>query len=161
MTSSIRCVFRKDSGLGVPGLVDAYRRGASQPRELDRHRSGGRQGGLPLCPEDDSLLSRGGSDPAEMCRPTWPPQPDDLKYILEHLPELVVKSANESGGYGMLIGPQASAAEREKFPRGSGKTRATTSRNRSSPSRVPPRFARMQCRDGMWIFGPTFCTAKR
>ena len=42
-------------------------------------------------------------------------QPDDLKYILEHLPELVVKAANESGGYGMLIGSQATAAEREDF----------------------------------------------
>jgi uncharacterized circularly permuted ATP-grasp superfamily protein len=44
-------------------------------------------------------------------------QPNDLKYILEHLPELVVKAANESGGYGMLIGSQASAAEREEFAR--------------------------------------------
>jgi len=35
--------------------------------------------------------------------------------VLEHLHELVVKSTNESGGYGMLMGHQASAAEREKF----------------------------------------------
>jgi uncharacterized circularly permuted ATP-grasp superfamily protein len=40
---------------------------------------------------------------------------DDKKYILEHLPELVVKAANESGGYGMLMGPSASKAEIEKF----------------------------------------------
>jgi uncharacterized circularly permuted ATP-grasp superfamily protein len=39
----------------------------------------------------------------------------DRKYILEHLPELVVKAANESGGYGMLMGPKASKAEIEKF----------------------------------------------
>jgi uncharacterized circularly permuted ATP-grasp superfamily protein len=39
----------------------------------------------------------------------------DRKYILEHLDELVVKAANESGGYGMLMGPQASKAEVEKF----------------------------------------------
>jgi uncharacterized circularly permuted ATP-grasp superfamily protein len=39
----------------------------------------------------------------------------DKKYILEHLPELVVKAANESGGYGMLMGPQASKQEIEKF----------------------------------------------
>jgi uncharacterized circularly permuted ATP-grasp superfamily protein len=40
---------------------------------------------------------------------------DDRKYILDHLPELVVKAANESGGYGMLIGPKASKEEIESF----------------------------------------------
>jgi uncharacterized circularly permuted ATP-grasp superfamily protein len=39
----------------------------------------------------------------------------DRKYILEKLPDLVVKAANESGGYGMLIGPKSSKAEIEKF----------------------------------------------
>ena len=39
----------------------------------------------------------------------------DRKYILDHLPELVVKAANESGGYGMMIGPQASKDEIAKF----------------------------------------------
>jgi uncharacterized circularly permuted ATP-grasp superfamily protein len=37
--------------------------------------------------------------------------------MLEHLDQLVVKCANESGGYGMLIGPHASGAEREDFAR--------------------------------------------
>ena len=40
---------------------------------------------------------------------------DDYKYVLEHLDELVVKAVDEAGGYGMLMGPQASAAEREEF----------------------------------------------
>jgi uncharacterized circularly permuted ATP-grasp superfamily protein len=39
----------------------------------------------------------------------------DRAYVVEHLDELVVKSANEAGGYGMLIGPHASAAERAEF----------------------------------------------
>jgi uncharacterized circularly permuted ATP-grasp superfamily protein len=39
----------------------------------------------------------------------------DKEYVLEHIDELVVKPANESGGYGMLIGPQAAAKEREHF----------------------------------------------
>ena len=57
-----------------------------------------------------------GEDPILENVPTYlASQPDDLKYILEHLPELVVKAANESGGYGMLIGSQATAAEREDF----------------------------------------------
>jgi len=40
---------------------------------------------------------------------------DDKKYVLENLDKLVVKSTNESGGYGMLMGHQADKAEREKF----------------------------------------------
>jgi uncharacterized circularly permuted ATP-grasp superfamily protein len=39
----------------------------------------------------------------------------DRAYILEHLAELVVKAANESGGYGMLMGPEAPKAEIEEF----------------------------------------------
>jgi hypothetical protein len=42
---------------------------------------------------------------------------DDRAYVLEHLAELVVKAANESGGYGMLVGPHSTAAEREEFAR--------------------------------------------
>ena len=48
--------------------------------------------------------------------PTWRcSDPDQLEHVLSRLPELVVKPANESGGYGMLIGPQASRAEHEEF----------------------------------------------
>ena len=39
----------------------------------------------------------------------------DRKYILDHLDQLVVKAANESGGYGMLMGPKATSAEIEEF----------------------------------------------
>jgi uncharacterized circularly permuted ATP-grasp superfamily protein len=42
---------------------------------------------------------------------------DDLAYVLENLPKLVVKAVDEAGGYGMLMGPQASVAEREDFRR--------------------------------------------
>jgi uncharacterized circularly permuted ATP-grasp superfamily protein len=41
----------------------------------------------------------------------------DRAYVIDHLDELVVKAANESGGYGMLIGPQATEAERQEFAR--------------------------------------------
>jgi len=40
---------------------------------------------------------------------------DDLKYVLENLDSLVVKSANESGGYGMLVGPHATVEQRTEF----------------------------------------------
>jgi uncharacterized circularly permuted ATP-grasp superfamily protein len=42
---------------------------------------------------------------------------DDLAYVLEHLDELVVKAVNESGGYGMLVGPHSTAVERDEFKR--------------------------------------------
>ena len=48
--------------------------------------------------------------------PTWLCRRDkDRRYVLDHLAELVVKPANESGGYGMLVGPASTAAERRRF----------------------------------------------
>ena len=99
-------VFRKDSGLGVPGLVDAYRDGSvSLANSIGTGMA------------DDKVVYHFvpkmiryylGEDPILPNVPTYlASQPNDLKYILEHLPELVVKAANESGGYGMLIGSQA------------------------------------------------------
>ena len=41
----------------------------------------------------------------------------DRKYVLENLDKLVVKAVNESGGYGMLVGPHSTAAERDEFRR--------------------------------------------
>ena len=43
---------------------------------------------------------------------------EQRRYVLEHLAELVVKAVNESGGYGMLIGPHASTSERQTFAAG-------------------------------------------
>ena len=108
-------VFRKDSGLGVPGLVDAYRRGQREPGQFHRHRRGRRQGDLSFRAEDDPLLPRRGSDPAQRPDLSRRRSTTDRAYILEHLPELVVKAANESGGYGMLIGSQATRRSAEKF----------------------------------------------
>jgi uncharacterized circularly permuted ATP-grasp superfamily protein len=48
--------------------------------------------------------------PTYQCR-----KPDDLAYTLAHLPELVVKEVHGAGGYGMLVGPAATAAEIEAF----------------------------------------------
>src|ERR1700731_1821707 len=107
-------VFRKDSLLGVSGIVDVYRRGNVSLANsigtgvaddkatyyfvpqmikyyLDQE---------PILPNVPTYLSHFDSDRA---------------YILEHLSELVVKAANESGGYGMLMGPTSTAAERDKF----------------------------------------------
>ena len=107
-------VFRKDSMLGVPGLVNAYRSGnVSLANSI----------GTGLA--DDKVMYYFvprmikyylDQEPIIPNVPTYlASEEKDMKYILEHLPELVVKAANESGGYGMLMGPKASKAEIEKF----------------------------------------------
>jgi uncharacterized circularly permuted ATP-grasp superfamily protein len=53
-----------------------------------------------------------------------------MAYVLEHMPDLVVKAVGESGGYGMLIGPASDNAASPIFDIGSARRRATTSRNR-------------------------------
>ncbi|MCX7106026.1 MAG: circularly permuted type 2 ATP-grasp protein [Methylococcales bacterium] len=107
-------VFRPDSTLGVRGLMRAWKAGnvalANAP-------------GAGVA--DDKVVY---AYVPEMIRyylneePILPNVPtylcgneDDLAYVLEHLAELVVKPANESGGYGMLVGPHATAKEVENF----------------------------------------------
>ena len=59
-----------------------------------------------------------GEEPLLANVPTWLcRKPDDLRYVLDHLPELVVKEVHGAGGYGMLIGPAATRAEIEDFRR--------------------------------------------
>jgi uncharacterized circularly permuted ATP-grasp superfamily protein len=107
-------VFRPDSMLGVPGIVNAYRAGNLSlansigtgiaddkviyyfvPRMikfyLDQE---------PILKSVDTYLAS---------------EEPDKKYILENLDKLVVKSANEAGGYGMLMGPTATKEEIERF----------------------------------------------
>jgi uncharacterized circularly permuted ATP-grasp superfamily protein len=108
--------FRQDSNLGVPGLFNAYRAGnvilanaigtgvaddkavyAYVPAIIRYYLSE-----EPILANIETYLLNDRSQRG---------------YVLEHLDELVVKAVGESGGYGMLIGPQSSAAEREEFRR--------------------------------------------
>src|SRR5690606_13621393 len=102
-------VFRPDSLLGVPGIVNAYRAG-----NISLANSIGT--GV----ADDKVMYYFvprmikyylDQDPILPNVPTYlASEPTDLKYIMDHLPELVVKAANEAGGYGMLVGPHATKA---------------------------------------------------
>jgi uncharacterized circularly permuted ATP-grasp superfamily protein len=57
-----------------------------------------------------------GEEPILRNVPTWQlRKPDDLAYALDHLPELVVKEVQGSGGYGMLIGPAATRGQIDEF----------------------------------------------
>jgi uncharacterized circularly permuted ATP-grasp superfamily protein len=107
-------VFRSDSLLGVPGIVRAYRAGnVSLANSI----------GTGIA--DDKVLYYFvpriikyylNQEPIIPNVPTYLASEEaDRKYIIEHLSELVVKAANESGGYGMLMGPKASKEEIERF----------------------------------------------
>ncbi|WP_333875491.1 circularly permuted type 2 ATP-grasp protein [Methylobacter sp.] len=107
-------VFRKDSSLGVPGLMRAWKAGnvslANAPGagvaddkvvyayvpEMIRYYLNEE----PILPNVQTYLCD---------------NPEHLEYVLAHLPELVVKPANESGGYGMLVGPHATNKEIAEF----------------------------------------------
>ena len=107
-------VFRKDSMLGVPGLVNAYRKG--NVNLANAIGTGVADDKVTYYFVPKMIKFYLGEDPLLPNVPTWLSMfEDDRKYILDHIPELVIKSANESGGYGMLIGPHATAADHEKF----------------------------------------------
>ena len=107
-------VFRKDSGLGVPGLVNAYREGhVSLANSIG---TGVADDKVVYCYVPKMIRYYLGEDPILPNVPTYLASvPEDLAYIREHISELVVKAANESGGYGMLIGTQATKAECDAF----------------------------------------------
>ena len=107
-------VFRKDSGLGVPGLVDAYRAGnVSLANSIG---TGVADDKVIYYYVPKMIKYYLGQEPLLANVPTYlASQPADFTYIMEHLPKLVVKAANESGGYGMLIGPASTTAEIESF----------------------------------------------
>lgn len=107
-------VFRGDSLLGVPGLVRAYQAGhvalanaigngvaddkaiyAYVPKMIEFYLSES-----PLLPNVKTYLCS---------------VEEDRRYVLDHLSSLVVKAVNESGGYGMLMGPASTKAEQEDF----------------------------------------------
>jgi uncharacterized circularly permuted ATP-grasp superfamily protein len=107
-------IFRRDSLLGVPGLVRAYRAGnvalanaigngvaddkaiyAYVPQMIDFYLSES-----PLLPNVRTYLCS---------------VDEDRQYVLEHLSSLVVKPVNESGGYGMLMGPASTKAQQDDF----------------------------------------------
>lgn len=106
--------FRPDSALGVPGLFSAYRAGRVTITNAIGTGVADDKSIYPYVPDmvrfylnEEPLLK---NVETFMCR-----KPDDLAYVLAHLPELVVKEVHGAGGYGMLVGPMASKAEVERF----------------------------------------------
>ena len=107
-------VFRPDSLLGVPGLMEVYRQGRVALANAPGTGVADDKVVYAYVPQiihyyldEEPLLL---NVPTYMC---W--QDQDREYVLSHLDQLVVKAANESGGYGMLVGPKSSKAEQEEF----------------------------------------------
>lgn len=108
--------FRKDSMLGVPGLMDAYRKGNVTLCNAPGTGVADDKVIYAYVPDmiryylnEDSILP---NVPTYVCQ-----RDEDRKYVMEHLDELVVKAANEAGGYGMLIGPHSTQQQQQEFAR--------------------------------------------
>ena len=107
-------VFRPDSALGVPGLMSAYQAGNVTLANAVGTGIADDKAVYTYMP--DIIRFFLGEEPLLKNVPTWRcREPDALKYVFDHLAELVVKEVNGSGGYGMLIGPHATHAEIESF----------------------------------------------
>lgn len=106
--------FRADSMLGVPGLFEAYRNGHVALANAPGTGVADDKVIYAFVPEmiryylnEEPILP---NVPTYVCA-----RPEDRSYVLAHLDELVVKAANEAGGYGMLIGPASTADQRAEF----------------------------------------------
>ncbi|MCB1851481.1 MAG: circularly permuted type 2 ATP-grasp protein [Gammaproteobacteria bacterium] len=107
-------VFRPDSALGVSGLIRAWKAGNVGLANAPGAGVADDKVVYAFVPEIIKYYLN--EAPGIPNVPTYRCMyPDEQKYVLEHLEELVVKPANESGGYGMLMGPTSTKAERETF----------------------------------------------
>lgn len=107
-------VFRRDSLLGVPGLLNAYREGHVAVANAPGAGVADDKAVYAFVP--DLIRYYLGEDAILAQVPTYVGlRPDDFRYMLDHLPELVVKTTGDSGGYGMLMGPQASREEIRRY----------------------------------------------
>ncbi len=107
-------VFNKDSQLGVPGLMEVYRRGRLTLANAPGTGVADDKAIYTYVPNiiryylsEEPLLP---NVPSYVC---W--EPNQRQYVLENLSKLVVKAVNQSGGYGMLVGPHSTEKEQKKF----------------------------------------------
>jgi uncharacterized circularly permuted ATP-grasp superfamily protein len=106
--------FRPDSLLGVPGLMRAYAAGKVALANAPGNGVADDKAIYAFVPDlirfylgEEAILKQ---VPTYVCA-----KREDRQYVLEHIGELVVKAVDEAGGYGMLMGPQSTAAERDDF----------------------------------------------
>ena len=106
--------FRPDSLLGVPDLMRAYRAGNVTLANAVGTGIADDKAIYPFV--EDMVRFYLSEEPILHNVPTYIcARPNDRDYVLNHLGDLVVKAVNESGGYGMLMGPSSTKAQREEF----------------------------------------------
>jgi uncharacterized circularly permuted ATP-grasp superfamily protein len=158
--------FRPDSLLGVPGLMRAYAAGRVTLANAPGNGVADDKAVYAFVPDiirfflsEEPILEQ---VPTYVCA-----RADDRGYVVDHLAELVVKAVDEAGGYGMLMGPQATPAERDDFrklilaeprryiaqPRVELSTCPTwiAERRRLEPRRVDLRPFILTSRAGSWV----------
>ena len=122
--------FRPALTLGVPGLLTVYRAGHATIGNAIGTGVADDKSIYPYVPEMIRFYL--GQAPLLENVRTWIlSNPEDRTYVLDHLPELVVKEVHGAGGYGMLIGPAATAAQLEDFR---GRIRAQPERYIAQPT---------------------------
>ncbi|GAC1533063.1 MAG: circularly permuted type 2 ATP-grasp protein [Candidatus Velthaea sp.] len=106
--------FRADSTLGVPGIMNAYRAGNVTLANAVGTGVADDKAVYPFVPA--MIRYYLGEDPILPNVPTYDcTDAAQRRHVCDHLAELVVKRTNESGGYGMLMGPASTALDRERF----------------------------------------------
>ena len=107
-------VFRKDSTLGVPGLMRAWKKGNVGIANAPGAGVADDKAIYAFVPDmirfylkEEPLLQ---SVKTHLCR-----NAEELAYVQDNIEKLVIKPVNESGGYGLLVGPHSTAAERNRF----------------------------------------------
>jgi uncharacterized circularly permuted ATP-grasp superfamily protein len=107
-------IFRPDSMLGVPGIIDIYRAGGITIANAPGTGIADDKAIYSYMPDIVEFYT--GEKPILQNVPTWRcAEPEALAHVLDHLAELVVKEVHGSGGYGMLVGPAASKKELAVF----------------------------------------------
>ncbi len=159
-------VFRPDSLLGVPGIMRAWAKGNVALANAPGNGVADDKAVYPFVPEivryylsEEPLLAQ---------LDTWVcAREEDRRFVVDHLDELVVKAVDEAGGYGMLMGPQATKAQIDEFrqrvlaePRkyiAQKRLELSTcptwveGRGRVEPRRVDLRPYVLNGRDGPWV----------
>jgi len=149
--------FRADSVLGVPGLMGAYRAGNVTLANAVGNGVADDKAIYAYVPEFIRYYL--GEEPVLRSVQTYIcAKDDDLAYVLDHLPELVVKAVGESGGYGMLIGPASDSKKIEEFRE---RIRANPRNYIAQPvvplSRVPSYDANDRCIAGRHVDLRPYC----
>lgn len=107
-------VFNPSSMLGVPGIFEAYKAGNVALANAPGTGVADDKAVYAYVPriikyylDQEPIIE---NVPTYICS-----EPDSLAYVLEHIPELVIKETNAAGGYGMLIGPKSTKKEQKAF----------------------------------------------